>query len=452
MTIVRAYALPHPRLAIPAVGRGEERKIAKTLAAFDKVAQEIAAIRPDTIIFITPHGVTYDDYFHISPGEGATGTCKEFGTKHVRMELTYDQNFAVAAAHISGKYGIPVKTMGERNAPLDYGVMVPLWFINRRYSQFRSMRVSPSKLDAHAHYRLGKCIAEAAANVGRRTVVVASGNLSRKTCKMALEFDKEIADIFATGEFDRLFAIPQELKESVDTCGYSVFTTLAGCLDSRAVEPELLSYESPLGEGYAVASFAPGPYDASRSFLAPARVARTPAPVARLSKDAYCILAKRALEHKVLYGLTLPVPAGLPGEMTSTRAGAFVSLYVNGQLRGAAGTLDPSTEHFAAEIIKNAVVAGLHDKRFAQVALTELAGMVYKVDIIHKPEHVNSPEELDPGRYGIIVTKGDKWAAVLPNRPGIETGQQQVTAALEKAGVEPGTDVKLERFLVESHM
>ena len=195
MTILRAYALPHPKLAIPAVGRGEERKIAKTLAAFDIVAQEIAALQPDTIIFITPHGVIYDDHFHISPGDRAKGTCEQFGTKHVKLELTYDPNFAVAAAHISNKYGVPVKTMGERNAPLDYGVMVPLWFINRRYSRFRSMRVSPSRLDAFAHYKLGKCISEAAANVGRRTVVVASGNLSRKSdesCdyKKALEYDK----------------------------------------------------------------------------------------------------------------------------------------------------------------------------------------------------------------------------------------------------------------------
>ena len=471
MAILRAYVLPHPKLAIPAVGRGQERKISKTLSAFDTVAQEIAYLRPDTIIFITPHNVIYDDYFHISPGEGAKGNCEKFGTRHVKLSLKYDPNFAAVTAFVSGKYGISAKTLGERKAPLDHGVMVPLWFINRRYSKFKSMRISPSRLDGRAHYKLGQCLSEAAANIGRRTVIVASGNLSRRPDKDgqskivkainaqpgydpqdAIEYDNEILHIFETGAFNRLFSVPKSLREGADECGHAVFTMLAGCLDRRQVRPEILSYENAFGEGYAVASFTPGPYDESRNFLEQTEYRQRRLVLkSRSSEDDYCVLARRALEYYVLHGHTLPIPVGLPREMLTTRAGAFVSLYVDGKLRGAAGALGPTTDSVAAEIVKYAVAAGQQDKRFPPVSEDELPELVYKVDVIGSPEVVTDASQLDVTKYGLIVTCDDSWGVVLPNQPGVETGEQQIAAVRERAGVLEDVPVKMERFAVFRH-
>jgi len=460
MAILRAYAMPHPKLAIPAVGKGKERKISKTLASFDTVAQEIAHLRPDTIIFITPHNVIYDDYFHISPGDSGKGNCERFGTKHVKLALKYDPNFAAVTAHISTKYGISAKTLGEKKAPLDHGVMVPLWFINRRYSRFKAMRISPSMLDTRAHYRLGQCLSDAAADIGRRTVIVASGNLSHKLEEKArngrlqesLAYDKEMLQVFSTGAFDRLIGVPQSMRDKADECGHNVFTILAGCLDRRRVRAELLSYENPFGEGYAVASFTPGPYDEARNFMDQSdQIQRRLVMKSRSTEDAFCVLARRALEYTVLHGLTLPTPVGLPREMLTTRGGAFVSLYVDGRLRGAAGALGPTTEHIAAEIIKYAVAAGQADKRFPPVTEDELPDLVYKVDIIGNPEIVTGPEQLDARRYGLIVTSGDAWGVMLPNQPAIDTGEQQIAAVMQRAGIAPSTPVRMERFAVERH-
>ena len=172
----------------------------------------------------------------------------------------------------------------------------------------------------------------------------------------------------------------------------------------------------------------------------------------RISKDPYCILAKRALEHTILYGLTLPTPVGLPEKMTKTRAGVFISLYIDGQLRGASGTLGPTTEHIAAEIMKNAVAAGLKDKRFTPVTLTELSNLLYKVDIIQNLEFIEGPGQLDPKHHGLVVTSGNKWSVLMPAQSGIETGEQQLVAARQKAGIDTDAPVKLERFEVENHM
>jgi len=460
MAILRAYILPHPRLAIPAVGRGEERKITKTLKSIDTVAQEIAYLRPDTIIFITPHNVIYDDYFHISPGDGIKGSCPQLGTRHVKLSLKYDLNFAAVTSSVSGKYGISAKTLGEKKAPFDHGVMVPLWFINRRYSQFKAMRISPSNLDERAHYRMGQALSEAAANIGRRTVIIASGNLSRDLnekadegyVEEALEYDKEMVKIFTSGDFSKLFTIPHSLRDSADPCGHNVFTMLAGCLDRRLIRAEMFSYENSLGEGYAVASFTPGPYDERRNFMEQTEHTQRRLVVqARSDEDSYCVLARRALEHSVLHGITLQMPAGLPRDMLTTRAGVFVSLYVDGMLRGAAGALDPTTMHVAAEIVKYAVAAGQADKRFPAVTINELSSLVYKVDVIGSPEVVTSLAQLDVKRYGLIITSKDTWGVMLPNQPSIETPEQQIAAVKKRVGIPADAPIRLERFEVMRH-
>ena len=71
MSIVAAFMVPHPPMIVPEVGRGSEKQVEKTIKAYEKVADEIAALKPETIIISSPHSVMYSDYFHISPGSGA---------------------------------------------------------------------------------------------------------------------------------------------------------------------------------------------------------------------------------------------------------------------------------------------------------------------------------------------------------------------------------------------
>ena len=55
------YAMPHPPIILPEIGRGEEAAIQDTTDAFFKVSEEIAEMKPDTIILITPHGPVFQD-------------------------------------------------------------------------------------------------------------------------------------------------------------------------------------------------------------------------------------------------------------------------------------------------------------------------------------------------------------------------------------------------------
>lgn len=78
MSVAGAFVVPHPPIIIPEVGKGEEEKVKKTIESYHEIARRIAALKPDTIVVTTPHSIMYSDYFHISPGTGASGNFGRF--------------------------------------------------------------------------------------------------------------------------------------------------------------------------------------------------------------------------------------------------------------------------------------------------------------------------------------------------------------------------------------
>ena len=460
MSIVGAYALPHPPLAIPRVGRGQEKGISKTLESFDEAAAEIAVLAPETIVFITPHNVLYADYFHISPGEFAQGGFARFGDNDTRMETQLDVELAEEISRLAELCGLPAGGLGERDKKLDHGVTVPMWFINRKYTAYKTVRVSQSGMEPSAHYTLGRLIAQAAEETGRRTVLIASSDMSHKLkadgpygfAPEGPEFDDIVATALSTGDFLTLFKITPALRERAAECGYNSLMTLAGCFDKRKVNARLLSYEGPYGVGYAIASFVPGEPDERRDILVQYEdIAAESALKSRDSEDAYRKLARSSLEYTVMNGGSLPRPDGLDDELLRNRAGVFVSMYKNGNLRGCVGTIAPTKKCVADEIIQNAVSAGLNDNRFEPVSRQELPYLTYKVDVLSAPEPISGPGELDVARYGVIVTSGYKRGLLLPNLEGIDAVDEQISIAKRKAGIPEGTPVKLERFEVVRH-
>ena len=91
--IQRAIMVPHPPLIIPEVGRGQELQIQSTIDAYHEAARAVAEAKPDTVIVLSPHTVMYADYFHISPGDGAEGSFRQFGASKVKVSVSYDTEF-----------------------------------------------------------------------------------------------------------------------------------------------------------------------------------------------------------------------------------------------------------------------------------------------------------------------------------------------------------------------
>ncbi|MCI9143814.1 MAG: AmmeMemoRadiSam system protein A [Lachnospiraceae bacterium] len=460
MSILAGFMLPHPPLIIPDIGRGEEQAIQNTIDAYHKAAQELAALRPEIIVLLSPHQTMYADYFHISPGRSAMGDFGQFRAKQVHMEVAYDTEFVKNLGGLAGARGLHAGTLGEREKKLDHGTMVPLYFVNQYYTEYQLVRIGLSGFPLSAHYRLGQCIREVADMLGRSVVIIASGDLSHRLKedgpygyrKEGPEYDARIMDVMGRGAFGELFAFEEDFCEKAGECGHRSFTIMAGAFDRTAVDVERLSYEGPFGVGYGICTFHVRGMDETRNFLEQFE-AREKARlrVQQEKEDPYVKLARHTIETWLSTGKRPPVPEGLPEELYRRRAGAFVSLKEDGKLRGCIGTISAVRSSLAEEIIHNAVSACSEDPRFSPVEQWEVERLTISVDVLGDTEHISSPEELDPARYGVIVTKGGRRGLLLPNLEGVDTVEQQIAIAKQKAGIRESETVDLERFEVVRH-
>lgn len=461
MGILAGIMVPHPPLIVPAVGRGGERAIGATVRAYERAAEFAAAFKPETLVITSPHAPMYADYFHVSPGAGAFGDFAQFGAPQETFDVSYDAEFVRALESDAREAGFPAGTLGERDKKLDHGVMVPLHFLSRAFGTLpKVVRAGLSGLPLTEHYKFGRLVAETAEKLGRRVVIVASGDLSHKLkadgpygfSPDGPRYDERVMDVMSRGAFGELFDFSEDFCESAAECGHRSFVIMAGAFDGRAVRVERLSHEGPFGVGYGVCAFEGGGRDDSRRFLEiyEEKEKRRLAAI-RTAEDEYVRLARASVERYVRTGRRLEMPDGLPDDMTRRRAGVFVSLHKDGRLRGCIGTITPVESCVAQEIIDNGVSAASRDPRFNPVEPDELERLVYSVDVLEPPERIESPSQLDVKKYGVIVTRGYKRGLLLPNLDGVTDVAQQIVIAKQKAGIAPGEDVELERFEVTRH-
>ena len=167
--------------------------------------------------------------------------------------------------------------------------------------------------------------------------------------------------------------------------------------------------------------------------------------------SAHVRLAMAAVEAFVREGRVIDVPADVGPELRSTRAGAFVCLKRERDLRGCIGTIEPVQDSLAEEIISNAISAAARDPRFLPVEEWELRDLSYSVDVLAPAEEVGSIADLDPKRYGVIVESGLRRGLLLPDLEGVDTVEQQVEIARHKAFIGDSEPIKLYRFEVKRH-
>lgn len=483
MSIVAAFAVPHPPLIVPGVGHGREANIQATIDAYREVARRIADLAPETLVISSPHATSYLDYLHISGGAGASGTFAQFGDRADGSKVAYDREFVDGLCRAAEASGLAAGTAGERTPELDWGVLVPLHFVQTAYDQaraagrdlpaYRIVRIGLAGLSPRDHYRLGQLVQQVAEALGRRCVYIASGDLSHKLAADGPYgfspdgpvFDDYVCRALADGDFLALLTADPGMCERAAECGLRSFQIMAGALDRTPVRSELLSHEGPFGVGYGIAAFTPtgtAGSDGSRAFgnryeaWHRAEMARRKA-----EESPWVRLARFSLEsyvrdgHRVDPAHDLPdeLAASLPDELFSMQAGAFVSLKKDGQLRGCIGTILPTRATLAEEICANAVSAGCRDPRFAPVEPDELPELVYDVDVLSAPEDISGPGELDPARYGVIVSCGGRRGLLLPDLDGIDTPEEQVRIAARKGGIDPTEPgVTYQRFTVTRHL
>ncbi len=212
---MRAYILPHPPIAVPEVGGEEIHKIEATEEAFDKAAADIAEYDPETIVVISPHNIMYRDAFYIAKGSGGEGNLARFGAPKPDVYFPYDTELAEEIVGLCNEFDIPVVYSEEGAKDVDHGTFVPLYYVNREYgmpqtSPYKILRIAPSMLQDDVLYDMGYLIERAVAHIGRRAVIIASGDLSHK-----LKEDGPYGFIKEGPEFDRLVT---DVMKSIFEC------------------------------------------------------------------------------------------------------------------------------------------------------------------------------------------------------------------------------------------
>ncbi len=462
--IIAYVAMPHPPIVIPEVGRGEEKKIKNTYDACASIGKQIAELKPDTIIVVTPHGTMFSDAISLSFEKSISGSLKQFRAPEVSMNFDIDLDLTLRIIDKSDENDIPtakitrnfIKKYGKEYE-LDHGTMVPLYFIKDKYSSFKLVHITYGGLSPMQLYRFGKGIKVAVEESSKNVVFIASGDLSHRLkdegpydySPFGEKFDSEIINLLTKGDVAGVFNMNCETTEGAGECGLRSYYIMLGAMEGNEIKGELLSYEGTFGVGYAVMKFKLEKSD--RDILTEITQEKRKKYNERTSnEDVYVRLARESLTHYLIEGNFMELPNYVTEEMLNNKRGVFVSLKKFGTLRGCIGTIFPVTESVSEEIMRNAIEAGEGDPRFSPVSEGELEDIVFSVDVLTEPVEA-SKEELNPKKYGVVVRSGRKSGLLLPDLEGVNTIEEQISIVLNKAGIAANENYSIEKFEVIRH-
>lgn len=126
-----------------------------------------------------------------------------------------------------------------------------------------------------------------------------------------------------------------------------------------------------------------------------------------------------------------------------TRCGTFVTLKIDGQLRGCIGTLEPVSSIYEG-IRRNALNAAFHDYRFSELTAEEFERVLMEISILTPPlplQYSNGADliaRLRPGIDGVILSLGRFCATFLPQVwEQLPRPEEFLSHLCRKAGLSP---------------
>ncbi|MEW6447937.1 MAG: AmmeMemoRadiSam system protein A [Bacillota bacterium] len=450
--VVIGGIVPHPPIMVPEVGGREAERVRRTVEALVELGRRICGSGAETMVMISPHGPVMWDAVGVVTQTHLHGNLGRFGAPGVVFGLDTDTVLANVLREELTAGGIPeTEISGRYDYRLDHGVTAPLYWLEKGGVNLPVVICGMAIIPLRRLYGFGLAVQRAAAATGRKVAVIASGDLSHRLLPeapngydpMGAVFDRKVQEIVAAADPLALVRLDPVLIERAGECGLRPMVMLFGAFDGYKVEAEVLSYEGPFGVGYMVASLLPGDKEHNRLFAV--KMAED-AKAQDKAKGFLVRVAEQAIEAYINRGERIRV-RDVPPEF-ARRAGVFVCLKKDGLLRGCIGTVEPVQENIVAEVVENAISAATRDSRFDPVSPAEIADLTISVDVLGEPETVGGLEDLDPKRYGVIVSRGSRRGLLLPDLEGVDTPEQQVSIARRKAGIDPDEPVKLERFQV----
>jgi AmmeMemoRadiSam system protein B len=258
--ILMTAITPHPPIIVPEVGQGEELKSQKTIEGLQKLSQEIVGLKPETIVIITPHSEFNPYFFSVYSNSLLNGNFGMFRAPEVKLEFENDLEF-IEELELKAKENFIKLNRLPSKTPLDHGCMVPLYYLSKAGYKSKIVVINYTMLDKEKHKLFGKYIAETAEKLNRKTVFIASGDLSHRLKPGApagyepdaKDFDELIVDSIKIGNYEAITNISFEMRNIAGECGYNSLMVAFGVINNTPEQNEVISYEGPFGVGYIVA-------------------------------------------------------------------------------------------------------------------------------------------------------------------------------------------------------
>src|SRR5271157_2130741 len=219
----------------------------------------------------------------------------------------------------------------------EHSIEVQLPFIQYLRPDIKFVPITLSHTSAAVYRDIGVAIAKAIRDTGKEAVIVASGDMNHyESQKITHTKDRQAIESILKLEAGELVERVNEFNISM--CGYGT----AACLIYAAkefglVRTELVKYQTS--------------GDITHDYEAVVGYAGIL--IKGVNESPPVQLARETVESFITRG-EVPHPKNIPPEMKG-KAGVFVSLHKNDELRGCIGTIEPAEDNVAQEIIRNAI-------------------------------------------------------------------------------------------------
>ena len=452
MPLVAAGLFPHPPVLIPEIGEEKTAQIKTTVDAVKKAVALIMEQKPDTVVMMTPHNISFSDGSAVLIDTELQGDMGAFGHPELSMTFSVENSMirhivkkASRFAHIHS-LDRDEAAYYKKSLEIDWGSFVPLYYLQQAGFDGKIILISPDYTKREKDYALGGIVTSVAKKSRHRVALIASGDLSHKLTPDAPhgytpegeKYDAIAMKSLETRDPLLLDALSTPYVSDIDTCGLPSLYFLLGALGNSPAELAVLSHEGPFGVGYGVALYLPKEEAAEK----------------KTATDPYVKLAKEAIEKYVKTGRFLRIPKDLPPELEKPGA-VLITLREYGATRGYAYALRPQFHNLAEEIIHMAKAAATESHQYMPVQVDELDNLDISVETIESLEPISSIEELDPSRYAFVVEghyQSHPAAIIIPaHRVEYDTPQKQWDDAKKRAPFFQENEVKLYRMTTTVH-
>jgi len=258
--LVFATIVPHPPFLVPALNQKDLTSLKKTRLALEQLAEKLAAVAPETIIIISPHGPLLTGAFSLNIAPELKLDFRTFGDLETQLNFSSDIGLGHQLKEAL-ETKLPIQLISE--SELDYGIGVPLYCLAKNLKNFKIIPLNYSDLENDKHFELGQKLTDLIQNSKKRIAIIASGDLSHALTNEAPApysesgkiFDKNLIKAIEEKDIVGLINLEPALIKNAAECGLKSILILLGILNDFNYQPEIMSYEYPFGVGYLVCNF-----------------------------------------------------------------------------------------------------------------------------------------------------------------------------------------------------